>query len=136
MIDALHLAAVAFLIALNGYFVAGEFALVTVRWTRIEELVARGRFGAGAVKRAIENLDDAIAACQLGITLASLALGWLGEPALAHLIHPLFRSLPGPLNAALTHGLAIGVAYLLLTYLHLVLGGQAPKALAVPRARR
>src|SRR2546422_5992969 len=99
MIDALHLAAVAFLIALNGYFVAAEFALVTVRWTRVEELVAQARFGAAAVRHAIEHLDDAIAASQLGITLASLGLGWIGEPALAHLIQPLFEDLPGPWSA-------------------------------------
>ena len=83
------------LVALNGFFVAAEFALVTVRWTRVEELVEEGKFGALAVREAVEKLDDAIAATQLGITFASLALGWIGEPALAHLIEPLFRALPG-----------------------------------------
>ncbi len=79
------------LIALNAFFVAAEFALVTVRWTRVEELTERGRFGAKAVAKALEHLDDVIAATQLGITFASLALGWIGEPALAHLLAPLFR---------------------------------------------
>jgi CBS domain containing-hemolysin-like protein len=119
---------------MNGYFVAAEFALVTVRWTRVEELVSQGRFGAAAVRHAIEHLDDAIATSQVGITLASLALGWIGEATLAHLIEPLFHIVPAPWSAAVTHGLAIGVTYLLLTYLHVVLGEQAPKALAIQRA--
>jgi CBS domain containing-hemolysin-like protein len=132
--DFVRLGVVMLLVGINGFFVAAEFALVRVRWTRIEELVAQKKFGALAVQRAIEHLDDAIAACQLGITLASLALGWLGEPALAHLIEPIFRPLPTPWGPVFTHGLAIGVAYLLLTYLHVVLGEQAPKALAIERA--
>ena len=132
--DALRVLSLPFLIGLNGYFVAAEFALVKVRWTRVEELVRQGRFGAAAVRHAIENLDDAIAACQLGITFASLGLGWLGEPALAHRIEPLFRHLPGHWGVTLTHGVAVGIAYLLLTYLHVVLGEQAPKALAIQRS--
>ena len=75
--DAIRVLSLPLLIGLNGYFVAAEFALVKVRWTRVEELVQQGRFGAAAVRHAIENLDDAIAACQLGITFASLGLGWL-----------------------------------------------------------
>ncbi len=134
LLDALSLVAVAVCIGLNGYFVSAEFALVTVRWTRIEELVSRGRFGAKAVKQALENLDDAIAATQLGITFASLALGWLGEPAIAHLIEPVFRGLPPLWGVVLKHGLAVTVAYLLLTYLHVVLGEQAPKLVAIDRA--
>src|SRR5262245_18359323 len=130
--DLVRLGVVMLLVGINGYFVAAEFALVRVRWTRIEELVAQRKFGAAAVQRALEHLDDAIAACQLGITLASLALGWLGEPALAHLFEQMFR--PGPWRPFVAHGLAIGVAYLLLTYLHVVLGEQAPKALAIERA--
>ena len=132
--DAIRVLSLPLLIGLNGYFVAAEFALVKVRWTRVEELVREGRFGAAAVRHAIENLDDAIAACQLGITFASLGLGWLGEPALAHRIEPLFRDLPGHWGVTLTHGVAVGVAYLLLTYLHVVLGEQAPKALAIQRS--
>jgi len=134
LVDLLWLGAVVALLALNGYFVAAEFALVSVRWTRIEELAEEGRFGATAVRQALEHIDDAIAAAQLGITLASLVLGWVGEPALAHLFEPVFAALPGPLGPTLTHALAIIVAYLLLTYLHVVLGEQAPKALAIRRA--
>lgn len=75
LVDVFGIVAVLLLVALNAFFVAAEFALVTVRWTRVEELVAEGRFGAVAVRQAIENLNDAIAASQVGITLASLALG-------------------------------------------------------------
>ena len=134
LVDAIRIVILFGLVLLNGYFVAAEFALVTVRWTRIEELVGRGKFGARAVKEALESLDDAIAAAQLGITFASLALGWVGEPALAHMLEPLFRGLPPLLGLALSHIVAVVLAYLLLTYLHVVLGEQAPKALAIRRA--
>src|SRR5262245_760678 len=105
LLDWLSVAAVIVLVAANGYFVAAEFALVTVRWTRVEELVAKGRFGAKAVHHALENLNNAIAACQLGITFASLALGWIGEPAVANLIEPWFRGLPPLWGTALSHGI-------------------------------
>ena len=132
--DLLGILGVLVLVAMNGYFVAAEFALVTVRWTRVEELVSRGRFGAKAVNEALENVNDAIAACQLGITFASLALGWIGEPALAHLVEPLFRGLPPVLGTTVSHGIAVVLSLLLLTYLHVVLGEQAPKALAIQRS--
>src|SRR5688500_13139658 len=96
LVDLLRLLAVPLLVGLNGFFVAAEFSLVTVRWTRVEALVTQGKFGAAAVAHAVENLDDAIAATQLGITFASLALGWVGEPVLAHLFEPLFHAIPGP----------------------------------------
>src|SRR5918912_358710 len=92
--DALALLSVPLLVALNGFFVAAEFALVAVRRTRVEELLRRGVHGAGAVASAVANLDRSIAATQLGITLASIALGWVGEPALERLLHPLFGSFP------------------------------------------
>jgi CBS domain containing-hemolysin-like protein len=132
--DVLQLVGVGFLIVLNAYFVAAEFALVTVRWTRVEQLIEQGRFGAIAVREAIERLDDAVAACQVGITFASLALGWIGEPALAHLLHPLFKALPDVWGIVFSHVAAVAVAYLILTYLHVVVGEQAPKALALRRA--
>jgi len=132
--DVLQLTLVFVLVAMNGFFVAAEFSLVTVRWTRVEELVQQGRFGALPVRAAIENLDDSIAATQLGITFSSLALGWLGEPALSHLLHPLFAALPGDLGYALTHGAAVAVAFMIITFLHVVLGELAPKAIALERA--
>jgi putative hemolysin len=134
LVDWVRLAGVAVLVLANGYFVAAEFALVTVRWTRIEQLVAEGRFGAKAVNQALERLNDAIAACQVGITFASLGLGWIGEPALAHLIEPWFHAVPPVWGYALSHAIAVVVAYLGLTYLHVVVGEQAPKALALQRA--
>jgi CBS domain containing-hemolysin-like protein len=134
LVDGLVLLGVLVLIVSNGYFVSAEFALVTVRWTRIEELAARGRVGARAAKHALEHLDDAIAATQLGITFASLALGWLGEPALAHLVEPLFRGLPPAWGLVLNHALAVALAYLLLTFMHIVLGELAPKAVAIDHA--
>ncbi len=134
LLSAFGLLSVALLVATNAFFVAAEFALVTVRWTRVEQLVEEGKFGATAVREAVEKLDDAIAATQLGITFASLALGWIGEPTLAHLIEPLFEGLPGPWSAAATHAVAIAIAFLLITYLHVVLGELAPKAIALQRA--
>src|SRR3989442_7955069 len=134
LLDGLQVLGVLLLVALNAFFVAAEFALVTVRWTRIEELVAEGRFGAVAVRQAIENVNDAIAACQVGITFASLALGWIGEPGIAHMIEPLFRGLPQVWGEALSHASALVIALLLITYLHVVLGEQAPKLLAIQRA--
>ena len=132
--DLLGTLAVPLLVALNGFFVAAEFSLVTVRWTRVEQLVEEGKFGALAVRTAVERLDDAIAATQLGITFASLALGWIGEPTIAHLIEPLFASIPGPWSAAVTHGAAVVIAFLIITFLHVVLGELAPKAIALQRA--
>src|SRR5204862_8098556 len=126
----LRRALVAVLVLANAYFVAAEFALVTVGGTRVEQLVAQNRFGAKAVSQALERINDAIAACQVGITFASLALGWIGEPALANLIEPWFHGVPPVLRYTLSPGLAGGVAYLGLHCLHAVLGGTAPKTTA------
>jgi len=132
--DILQLLGVPLLVLLNGFFVATEFALVTIRWTRVEQLVEEKKFGSAAVQEAVENLDDAIAATQLGITFASLALGWIGEPALAHLIEPLFGWLPGWIGVAATHAVAVTLAFMIITFLHVVLGELAPKAVALQRA--
>ena len=88
--DLVGLLSVPLLVALNGFFVAAEFALVAVRKTRVEEMANRGVAGARAVQAAVSHLDHVIATTQLGITLASIALGWVGEPALAALLGPLF----------------------------------------------
>jgi putative hemolysin len=132
--DAFGIVGVLLLVALNAFFVAAEFALVTVRWTRVEELVAEGRFGAVAVRQAIENLNDAIAASQVGITVASLALGWIGEPAIADMLEPMFRNFPEVWGIALSHAVALTIALMLITYLHVVLGEQAPKVIAIERS--
>lgn len=119
------------LVALNGLFVAAEFALVAVRKTRIEELVRHKVSGAEAVELAIDHLGRTIAATQLGITLASIALGWTGEPALARLLHPLFSSLSESWSSVATHSAATASAFLLITYMHVVFGELIPKALAL-----
>jgi len=136
ILDFLGILGVPILVGLNGFFVAAEFSLVTVRWTRVEEMVEHGKFGALAVRDAVEKLDDAIAATQLGITFASLGLGWLGEPALAHLFEPMFHGLSGVWSVAATHAAAVAVAFMLITYLHVVLGELAPKAIALQRAEQ
>jgi CBS domain containing-hemolysin-like protein len=118
------LAAVLALVIANGFFVAAEFSLVTVRRTRVEQLTAERRAGARSVADAVAQLDSYIAACQLGITLASLALGWIGEPALARVLEPAFGGLGG-------HALAVGISFALITALHVVAGELAPKGLAL-----
>jgi CBS domain containing-hemolysin-like protein len=131
----LGLSAVFALVALNGFFVAAEFALVSVRKTRIEQLVAEGKPSAKAVQNAIQHLDNYIAATQLGITLASLALGWIGEPSLAHLIEPVLGLfLPGGAAGPLSDTVAIVIAFILITSLHIVMGELAPKTVALQRA--
>ena len=133
-IQIVGLASIALLVLLNGFFVAAEYALVTVRWTRIEELVELRRLGALAAREAKEHLDSAIAAAQLGVTFASLGLGWLGEPSIAHLIEPAFQGAPGPFSVVVRHGVAVAIAFLFISYLHVVLGELAPKAIALQRA--
>src|SRR5262249_35801740 len=119
------------LVALNGFFVAAEFALVAVRKTRVEELVLQGVKGARAVAAAIDRLDRTIAATQLGITLASIGLGWVGEPALARLLWPAFEAVPAPWNLVTTHTLATAFTFLLITFLHVVFGELIPKTLCL-----
>ncbi|HVH20073.1 MAG TPA: hemolysin family protein [Myxococcota bacterium] len=131
-ISLLGLLSIAALILLNAYFVATEFALVAVRRTQVELWVQAGRTGARSVARAIGNLDDAIAATQLGITLASIGLGFIGEPALARLLLPPLHQI-GIESRALVHAVAFGVAFSLITFLHVVVGELAPKALALDR---
>ncbi|HSO26472.1 MAG TPA: hemolysin family protein [Anaerolineales bacterium] len=129
--DLLRLAAVALLVLANGFFVAAEFSLVSVRRTRIAELVARGETSAEAVQKALENPDRVIAATQLGITIASLGLGWLGEPALAHLLEPLVRLFPGGIQDELSHTISVAIAFSVITFLHVVVGELAPKSIAL-----
>ena len=130
------IALVPLFVALNAFFVAIEFALVTVRWTRVEALVEANMPGSKLVQRAVENLNDSLAASQLGITFTSLALGWVGEPALAHLFEPWFHGLPPVQGFVLTHGLAVALAFLCITYLHIVLGELVPRAIAIQHAER
>jgi putative hemolysin len=127
----LGLLSIPVLVTVNGLFVAAEFSLVAVRRTRIEELVSRGVKGARAVQRAVDHLDRTIAATQLGITLASIALGWSGEPALAEVLAPLFAFLPEGTVAVASHTAAGILAFLLITFMHVVFGELIPKTMAL-----
>ncbi len=131
MTTALLLLAVIVLVLANAFFVAAEFALVAVRRSRIEELAEHGDRMAQRVRMAQENLDRSISGTQLGITLASLGLGWIGEPALAHLIEGAFAVLPDPLSVIATHAVAVAVAFSVITFLHIVLGELVPKSAAL-----
>jgi CBS domain containing-hemolysin-like protein len=122
----------AFLVFLNAFFVAAEFGIVKVRATRVQELVREGVRGAGAVQSAIQNLDAYLSATQLGITLASLGLGWIGEPAFASLVTPLLGAV-GVWSESVIHSISLTLAFAAITFLHIVLGELAPKSLAIRR---
>jgi CBS domain containing-hemolysin-like protein len=122
------------LVLVNGFFVAAEFALVTVRKTRIDQLVSEGHRRARIVRRATTNPDGYIAATQLGITMASIGLGWVGEPAVASTIQPLLTALPLGLAVITAHTVATALAFALITALHIVLGELAPKTIALQNA--
>src|SRR6202171_3884268 len=128
----LSVAAALGLVALNGFFVATEFALVKVRPTRLDELARRGSAAARRAKRLVEHLDEYLSATQLGITLASLALGWIGEPAFAHLIEPLGTR--AGLAPTTREAIAAALSFLLITFLHIAFGELAPKSLAIQRS--
>ena len=127
------LIAVVALIAANGFFVAGEFALVKIRTTRINQLAEEGNKTAKIIQTQLAHLDTYIAATQLGITLASLALGWIGEPSLAHLIDPLFAWIGGPAAEVLTHTFAVIISFTIITAGHIILGELVPKSIALQR---
>ena len=132
----LGLLAVLGLVLANGFFVAAEFALVAVRRSRVAELVAERRTNAKALLWATDHLDAHLAATQLGITISSLALGWVGEPALAHLVEPALAWLPSGLSMAAAHTVAVVFSFVIITALHIVLGELAPKSLALQRSER
>jgi CBS domain containing-hemolysin-like protein len=121
-----------FLVFLNGFFVAAEFAMVKIRTSRINQLVEEGNARAKLAQRLIKNLDAYLSATQLGITLASLGLGWVGEPAIARLIEPPLHALG--VSAILIHTISFVIAFATITFLHIVLGELAPKSLAIHRA--
>lgn len=127
---------VAFFVFLNAFFVAAEFGLVSVRPTRIEELVEQGNANAVVVRRALADPDRFIAATQLGITVASLSLGWIGEPALARLLVPVLAFLPQRWSDAAAHSIATTVAFIGITFLHVVVGELAPKSIALQNPER
>src|SRR5215213_3779884 len=130
----LKLGAVLMLVLLNGFFVAAEFSLVSVRPTRIDQLIEQGNRMARTVRRAMDDPNRFISAAQVGITMASLGLGWIAEPALATLIEPIFAFLPDQGALVTTHLVAGLLAYLIITLLHIVIGEQVPKMIALQRS--
>jgi CBS domain containing-hemolysin-like protein len=131
VVSGLQLFATLLLVALNGLFVAAEFAFVKIRTSKVEEMVQEGKTSAGIVKEAIGNLDGYLAVCQLGITIASLGLGALGEPAIATLIEPLLE--PFGISEGTLHFVAFVVAFGIITFLHVVFGELAAKSFAIAR---
>jgi len=120
------------LVLLNAFFVAAEFALVKVRATQLEELIEEGSRAAVVARHLVRHLNEYLSACQIGITMASLALGWVGEPALAAPLRQAFARL-GPWSAAASHAVAAPVAFALITFIHITFGEQAPKGVGIQR---
>lgn len=123
---------VAVLIGLTGFFVATEFAIVKVRSSKIDQLVAEGKKGAVSAKKVITHLDEYLSACQLGITVTAMGLGVLGEPTVERLLSPVFMKFD--LNESITHLLSFGIAFIVMTYLHVVVGELAPKTFSIQKA--
>ncbi|MBA2269329.1 MAG: HlyC/CorC family transporter [Chthoniobacterales bacterium] len=131
VVSGLQLFAALFLVALNGLFVAAEFAFVKLRASQVEEMVREGKRSAGIVKEAVGNLDGYLAVCQLGITISSLGLGALGEPAIATLIEPLLE--PLGISEGMLHLISFVVGFGIITFLHVVFGELAAKSFAIAK---
>lgn len=132
--ELLNLFLIVVLISLTAFFVSSEFAIVKVRRTRIEQLVAEGNGRAVAAMKVLSNLDEYLSACQLGITLTSLGLGWLGEPTVEHLLHPLFVRMN--VTESVAGVLSFAIAFSLITFFHVVIGELAPKTYAIQRSEK
>lgn len=132
--DIFNLVVLAILIALTAFFVASEFAIIRVRSTRIEQLIEEGNKKAMAAKKVITHLDEYLSACQLGITVTALGIGWLGEPAVARLLEPLIIKLQVP--ESMTHAIAVSLTFILITFIHVVVGELAPKTVAINKAEK
>ncbi|MED3551305.1 hemolysin family protein [Cytobacillus praedii] len=128
----INLILIVILIALTAFFVATEFAMVKVRASRLDQLIAEGKKGAIAAKKVVSHLDEYLSACQLGITVTALGIGWLGEPTIEKLLHPLFEQLN--LNDSVSHILSFAIAFSIVTFLHVVVGELAPKTVAIQKA--
>jgi len=131
LLDGLRLLAVLLLVLANGFFVAAEYALIRVRHTRVEELIASGNRSARWVQRAIQNPARFIAAIQLAITVAGLGLGWIAEPALGRLLLPIIELFPVEIESQVSHSLSAGLAFGLVTFMAVVAGELVPKAIAL-----
>ncbi|MEK6320366.1 MAG: hemolysin family protein [Acidobacteriota bacterium] len=133
----LKLAVVFLLVLANAFFVGAEFALVSLRRSRVATLVAQGHKRARLLLRITEDLTGYISACQVGITLASLALGWIGQTTIAQLLNPVTDLIMSPVASTVAaHSTAVVLAFLVITYLHLLLGELVPKAFALKRAEK
>ncbi|MDS0220640.1 hemolysin family protein [Haloarcula sp. S1AR25-5A] len=132
-LSAAQLVVALLLVGLNGFFVAAEFAFVRVRGTSVDQLVEEGRAGSGSLQAVMTDLDNYLAVTQLGITLASLGLGWVGEPAVAALLEPVLAPV---LPESLLHLVAFAVGFSIITFLHVVFGELAPKTFAIARTER
>lgn len=126
-----NLAVIILLLFSNGFFVASEFAMVKVRKTRIEQLVKEGNANAKIALEAVQDIDKFIAAVQLGVTISSIGLGWVGEGTLAKIIEPMFVFIPGISRTIATHTVSVTLAFCLITFLHVVLGELIPKSIAL-----
>lgn len=135
LLAALQILGALAIIGLNAFFVAAEFALVRVRETRIAELEQEGNLRASLVRTALKDLDTYLSVCQVGITIASLALGWVGEPIVASLIAPPLLAL-GVVNQQVISVISVGLGFAVITYAHLVFGEQAPKYFSIQRAEK
>ncbi len=133
-IDLLYLFLIVILIGLTGFFVAAEFAIVKVRVSRIDQLVQVGNKKAIAAKKVVSNLDEYLSSCQLGITITALALGWVGEPTVERLLHPVFEHFDMP--TSVSRIVSFAIAFGTITYLHVVIGELAPKTLAIQKAEK
>jgi CBS domain containing-hemolysin-like protein len=131
---ALNLFLLVLLIGLTAFFVATEFAIVKVRTSKIDQLITEGKKGGASAKKVVTHLDEYLSACQLGITVTALGLGWLGEPTVEKLLHPLFEYFH--LSESLTEILSFGIAFALVTFFHVVVGELAPKTVAIQKAEK
>ena len=130
----LNIVIFAILIVLTAFFVATEFAVIRVRSTRIDQLIAEGNKKAIAAKKVVSNLDEYLSACQLGITVTALGLGWIGEPTIARLLEPLFEKFQ--LGESVAHIISFIIAFTVVTFIHVVVGELAPKTLAIQKAEQ
>lgn len=131
MTELLYILAALFFLLLNAFFVLSEFAVVKVRFTRLEELAAKGMIRAKIAKEAVKDLEAYLSTAQLGITIASIGLGWVGEPALAHIIVPTLGSLGITPTPAATHTASVAIAFTVITGFHVVIGELVPKNMAI-----
>lgn len=132
ILDIVNLILIAILIAVTAFFVASEFAIVKLRSSRLDQLIAEGNQSAKVAKKIVSNLDGYLSACQLGITITALGLGWLGEPTFESMLHPLFEKLH--INESFSSFFSFISAFLIVTFLHVVIGELAPKTVAIHKA--